>query len=159
MVFVPGAADLVDLAQHRGDFVGVALMALHVVQRPGQRPFGARPVVPDHVDNQGVLAQPHQLHRVDDAADLRVYVLKETGKDLLHPGVHAALVIGAVVPGRDGVRAGRQLFTGRDHAQLFLPLPGQPSLLVPAVPEAARVLVRPLLRHMMRGVGTRWIAP
>ena len=93
------------------------------------------------------------LERVDQPADVMVGVLHE-------PGVHFHLALehrlelrGHVVPGRNLLVARRQLGVGGDDAQLLLLREGDLALLVPAVGELALVLVDPLLRHVVRGVG------
>ena len=90
--------------------------------------------------------------RVDQPADVVVGVLEEPGVHLHLPRQHRLELVGHVVPGRDlGVPRG-QLGVGRDDAQLLLPGEGALALRVPAVVELARVLVGPLLRHVVRGV-------
>ena len=49
--------------------------------------------------------------------------------------------------------AWREHGIGRDDAEFLLPLEGDLALAVPAVREFALVLVDPLLRHVVRGVG------
>ena len=49
---------------------------------PSMRPFGARAVVADDVDDERVVELPHVLHGLDHAADLIVGVRRVAGEDL-----------------------------------------------------------------------------
>jgi len=92
------AADFFDALEHEGHIVKETELCLHVVERAGERPFGARAVVADDVNDQGVVAQSHLLDCVDKPADLRVHVLEEAGKHFLHARVEAFLVGGKRIP-------------------------------------------------------------
>ena len=85
-----------------------------------------------------------------------VGVLQEPGVDLHLALEHRLHLRGHLVPRRDLGVALRELGVGCDDAQLLLPRERLLAQLVPALGEAALVLVGPLLRHVVGCVdGTR----
>ena len=93
------------------------------------------------------------LHGVDQPADVEVGVLEEPGVDLHLPLQHRLQRVVHLVPGRDRRPAGRQLRVRGTTPSCLLPREGRLALGVPAIGELAGVLVRPLQRHVVRGVG------
>ena len=85
-----------------------------------------------------------------------VGVLEEAGVDLHLPGQDRLELVGHVVVGGDLGRPGGELGVGGDDPQVLLP--GEDGLArgVPAVVEAALVLVGPLRRDLVGGVGRPW---
>ena len=87
--------------------------------------------------------------RVEQTADVVVGVLEEARVDLHLTREHRLEVVGHVVPRGDLVRPFGQLRLGRDHAELLLLRERPLAQGVPAVVEAALVLVRPLRPHVV----------
>ena len=116
-------------------------------------PSAERAVVAEDVVDERVVQHAEVVDGVDHAADVVVGVLQEPGVDLHLALEHRLELRGHLVPGGDLGVALRQLGVRRDDAQLLLPREGLLAQLVPALGELALVLVGPLLRHMVRGVG------
>ena len=89
-------------------------------------------------------------------ADLGVGVVEEGGEGLLEAGGEAAVVLRQLVPRLDAGVARRQLGAGGEQAQLLLA--GEPLVAgdVPALVEAAAVLLEVLVRAPGAGA---WVAP
>ena len=119
---------------------------------PRERALGGGAVVADDRVDQRVVEDLQVSERVEEPADVMIGVLHEPGVDLHLPGEDRLEVVGHVVPGRDLVRACRQLGVGGDDAELLLPGERAVPQGVPAVIERALVLVRPLGRDMVRGM-------
>ena len=147
------AAELVHPAQHFLHLLGDRVEHRHLVEQPLHAALGARPVVALDVDHERVVELAHLLDRVQDAPDLVVAVRERGGVDLHHVGEDPLLVGVERVPGRQALRAGRQLRVRGDDAQLLLPLERLLAHLVPALVELALELRDPLLRRVMRRVG------
>jgi hypothetical protein len=156
-----GAAEHVEVLQVLLEAVGVAVEELVLVHRTVRGALTRRAVV-GAVEDQGVVELAGLLQIVDDAADLNVGVLRETGPHLGHPAEQPLLVVVQLTPrthvvggvgrvlrhrvqrGQLGARWQRSpLDHPREH-----PLPVR---LIPVV-ELALVLVDVLLRRMVRSV-------
>ena len=92
MILECGAADLVDVLEHRRYVVLESQHRPHDVESASQRSFGARTVVADDVYDERVFAEIHLLKCINDSAYLRIYMLQKARKDLLHPRVKSFLV-------------------------------------------------------------------
>ena len=152
VIFMLGAADLVDVRQHRRDVVGETLLRLHVVERAVKRALRTRPVVADDIDDEGIVALSEGFQSRDELADLRVDVLEESCEHLLHPGVKAFFIRGGGVPGGNFRGPRREFCIGRDDTELLLIFEGDLALLVPAIIEFSLIFVRPSLRDVMRSM-------
>ena len=75
-------------------------------------------VAPD-VEDQRVVAVAERVDLVDDAADLDVHVLGESGGHLHQAALERLLVLGDAVPGRHRLVARRELGIGGDPALLL----------------------------------------
>ena len=150
-----GPAEVVDPRGHElgGLEVAGAVEVNDLVERAVDCALGARAVVADDVVDERVVEDVQVLEGVDQPADVVVGVLQEPGVDLHLAGQHRLELVGHVVPGRDLGRAGGQLGVGGDHPELLLAGEDLLAQRVPAGVEAALVLVRPLLGHVVRGVG------
>ena len=150
----PGLHAAVALGELQLHLVGQRDPVLHrqLVERTGDRPLHAGAVVAPDPDDQGVVQLAELLDRVDHPADVVVGVLREPRVHLHLAGVERLQLLGHVVPCRERLVARRQLGVRGDHAQLLLPREGLLPQPVPPLVELALVLVRPGLRHVMRGV-------
>ena len=136
-VLVDGVGDLV-LRQELAD--GAALT------------LGARPVVAEDVEDQGVVTDAEPLQLIDHATELGIDVLDETAEDLHQAPLEGALRLRDAVPGDHGLGPRRELGIRRDPAQGLLPLEGALAQPIPAIVELPLVLVRPGLGDVMRPV-------
>ena len=125
----------------------------HLVERAGRRALHAGAVVAPDVDDERVVEVAHLLDRVQQATDVPVGVLLEAAVDLHLPYVELLLRVGERVPGREGVGTLGQLGVRRDDAELLLTRQRALAQRVPALVELALVFVRPLVGHVVRGVG------
>ena len=153
-----GRAELVQLADHelRRLDGGHTVEVGHLVEGAVHGALGRRTVVTDDVVDDRVVEDFEVLEGVDDAAHLDVGVLEEPGVHLHLPLEDGLELVGHVVPGGDRVVAGGQLGVRGDHAELFLLGEGELTLRVPAVGELAAVLLDPLGRDVVGGVGGAW---
>ena len=129
-----------------------AVLHRQLVERAGDRALHTGAVIPPDPDDQRVVQLAELVDRVDDPADVVVGVLGVPGVDLHLAGVVGLEFVRDVVPGGERLVPRRQLRVGGDHAEFLLPgedLLAQP---VPPLVELALVLVRPLGRHVVRGV-------
>ncbi len=125
----------------------------HLVERALERPLGRGAVVADDVVDERVVQDLEFLEGIDDPADVEVGVLEEAGVDLHLPLEHRSQLRVHLVPRRDLGVPRRELRVLRDDPELLLAGEGQLPLAVPAVGERALVLVGPLLRHVVGGMG------
>jgi hypothetical protein len=118
-----------------------------------ERSLGARTAVADDVVDQRLVEHPDVPERVHETSHVVVGVLEEAGVDLHLSGQDRFELRGRVVPRGDLLVPGRELAVGRHDAQLLLA--GQRLLAhrVPSPVEPTPVLVRPLLRNVVRGMG------
>ena len=114
--------------------------------------LGARAVVAEDVEHERVLGLGQSVQLVEDPADLNVDVLHEAGEDLHQPPLEGSLRFGDVVPALHGVGARRELGVVGDPAAFLLPGEDTLAIVVPAVVELPRVLVRPLTEDVVRAV-------
>ena len=129
-----------------------AVLHRELVERAGDRPLHAGPVVAPHPDDQGVVELAQLIDRVDDATDVVVRVLRVPGVHLHLAGVEGLQLVGHVVPGRERLVARGQLRVGRHDTELLLAGEGLFAQPVPSLVELALVLVGPVLRDVMGGV-------
>ena len=128
--------------------VGHVVEELVLVDRAVRPAFGARTVVRDDHD-QRVVELADRFEEVEQAPDLVIGVLEESGEDLHHAGVEPALVIGEFIPLLHvGVVPRQHRVLGHD-AQFLLPREHLFAVGVPAVVELALVLVGPFLGHLV----------
>jgi hypothetical protein len=132
---------------------GSAVEDEHLVEGPVDRALGGGAVVPDDVVDERVLEDAEILQRVDQPPDVVVGVLEESGVDLHLAREDRLQLVGHVVPGRDLLVPRGQLRIRWDDPKLFLPSENLLTQRVPALVEAALVLVRPLRWDVMRSVG------
>ena len=98
---------------------------------------------------------PRRLQEIEQAPDLVVGVLEESGEDLHHAGIEPALVVGELVPLLHIGVVPREHGVLGDDAQFLLPGEDLLAVGVPSVVELALVFVGPFLRDLMgRMVGT-----
>ena len=149
------APEIVDLAGEefrrldRGQTVEIQHLVVGAVE--GALRGGA--VVADDVEHQSVLEHAEALQAVDQSAHVVVGVLQKAGIDLHLAAQDRFEVLGHVLPRGDlGMPCG-ELAVRRNHAEFLLPVESLLTQLVPAVIEAALVLVGPLLGHVVRGMG------
>ena len=124
----------------------------HLVEKPLQAPFGARPVVAGDVDDERVVELTQLLDRLQHAADVVVGLLQEPGVHLHHAGKESLLLGGKGVPRLHAGGAGRELRVSRYDTQLLLPREYLLADFVPALVELPLVLLDPLLLRVVRGV-------
>ena len=153
-VGAPGAEPAVLLDQRELLLGGQGDPVLHrqLVEGAGQRPLHARAVVPEDVEDEGVVELAHFLDRVEQAADIPVGVLLEAGIDLHLARVEVPLAVRERVPGGKRVRSRRQDRIRRDHAQRLLPLERLLAEHIPPLVELAAILLAPLDRDLVRRV-------
>ena len=152
-VFRP--AEVVQRREVLLQFVGHVVEEFVLVDRAVRPALGARTVVRDDHD-QRVVQLAGRLEEIEQAPDLVVGVLEESGEYLHHAGVEPALVLGELVPLLHVGVVPRQHRVLGDDAQFLLPREDLLAVGVPAVVELALVLVGPFLWHLMRCViGTR----
>ena len=155
MVVGGGGAELVDPGRHGLGRLELRRAVQHqeLVEGAVDGSFGARAVVAEDVEDEGVIEDPEVLERVDEPADVMVGVLEEPGVDLHLSGEHRLQRVVHVGPSGDLVGTRRQLGIGGHDTQFLLP--GQRRLAegVPAVVESAAVPVGPVGGHVVGGVG------
>jgi hypothetical protein len=130
-----------------------AVEVRHLVEGAVHGAFRRGAVVADDVEDERVVEHAELLDRVDDAADVVVGVLQESGVHLHLAFEHGLQLRRHVVPGRYlGVSRGQVRVVGQ---QPEFALPGECllTLLIPSLCEAPTVLLRPFGRHVMRRVG------
>ena len=120
-----------------------------LVESAGGRALHAGAVVAPDVDHERVVELAQLLHRVEHPADVVVRVLLVPRVHLHLPGVELPLLVRQRVPGRHLVGPGRELGVLGDDAELLLALQRLLAVAVPALVEAARVLVGPVLGDVM----------
>ena len=147
-------AELVDARRHELGRLerGGAVEDEHLVEGSVDRALGGGAVVADDVVDERVLEDAEVLERVDQPADVVVGVLEEAGVDLHLAREHRLELVGHVVPGWDLLVPRRQLRLRRHDPKLLLPFEDLLAKCIPALVEAALVLVRPLRRNVVRGV-------
>jgi len=96
-----GLADLVDAADDRGQAGIEPDQTSNLAERPLQATFGARAVVSDDVEDQGVVQLSGLIEAVDHAADLVVGKGEVAGVVFHQPGVHTFRVGPADRPRRE----------------------------------------------------------
>ena len=140
--------------QHEIDVrtLGLVVEVGHFVVEPVHQAFGAGAVVAGDVEDQRVVELAHVLDRLDDPARLVVGHVEVGGEDLGLTGEELLLIGREVLPVLDVSRFVRQLCVGWDDAELFLLLKDPFADHVPALVEAAFLLVDVGLRHVVRGV-------
>ena len=79
------AAPLVNVAELRRDVAHDAVQGQHLVERALRSAFGARAVVADDVDDEGVVHLAHVFDGLNQPAHLIVGVLGKAGEDLHLP--------------------------------------------------------------------------
>ena len=94
-------ADLVDAREGRLERRLDTGQRGDVVDRPVNGPFGARAVVAEDVDEEGVLQLAERRERLDEPADFVVGVLQEVGEVFSLPPEEQLLVAREAVPGGD----------------------------------------------------------
>ncbi len=109
-------------------------------------------VVAEQVEDQGVVEHLEVVQGVDQPADLHVGVLGEACVGLHEPRGDALLGLVELVPVGDARGPGCQLGRAGDESQLLLPGQRALALHVPAVVEAAGVLLPPLRCDVERRV-------
>ncbi len=128
----------------------------HLVERSVDRALSGGAVVAHDVVDERVLEDAEIVERVDQPPDVVVGVLEETGVDLHLAREHRLELVGHVLPGRDLLVSRSQLRIRGDDPEFLLPLEDFLAKGVPALVEAALVLVRPLRRDLVRRMrGTR----
>ncbi len=152
VMLVLGAADLVDVRQHRRHIVWKTLLCFHVVQGAGQRTLGTGAIVAHDVDDERVVAQAHGVEGFHDPPHLGIDVLEEAREHFLRPGVQPSLVSRTGIPGGDRIGAWGELGTIGYDPKLLLALEGQFTLAVPTMVERPLVAVGPFGGDVMRGV-------
>ena len=150
----PGLDAAVTLGQLELHLIGQRDAVLHrqLVERAGDRALHAGAVITPDPDDQRVVQLAELVDRVDDPADVVIGVLRIPGVDLHLAGVVGLELVRDLIPGREGRIPRRQLRVGGDHAQFLLPGEDLLAQTVPALVELALVLIRPLGRHVVRGV-------
>ena len=150
-----GGAELVHLARHELRRLERChpVEVRHLVERAVQGALGRRPVVADDVVDERVAEHPEVLDRIDQPADMVVDVLEEAGVHLHLPLEHRLELLRHVVPCGDLRVTRSELGVRRDDPQLLLPGERLLAQGIPSVGELPLVLVGPLLRDVMRGVG------
>jgi hypothetical protein len=123
----------------------------HLVERAGECALHACAVVAPDPDHERVVELAQRLYRFEDSTHVPVRVFRVAGVRLHLPRVQLLLGLGQRVPLRERV-VRRQLRFRWHDAELLLARQRLLALDVPTVVETALVLVRPLTRHMMRGV-------
>ena len=121
-----------------------------LVESARRRALHAGAVVAPDVDHERVVELAQLLQRVEQPADVVVRVLLVARVHLHLPGVELPLLVRQRVPGRHRVGPGRELRVLGDDAELLLALQRLLAVAVPALVEAARVLVGPVLGDVMR---------
>ena len=148
-------AEVVDLGQQElgGLDARHAVERGHLVEAAVERALGRGAVVADDVVDQRVVEDAEVVDRVDDPADLVVGLLEEAGVDLHLSGQHRLEVVRHVVPA--GISSCRLVSSASfgTTPSFFCWLERLLPQRIPAVVELALVLVRPLLGHVVRGVG------
>ena len=124
-----------------------------LVERAVRGALGTGPVVPDQVEDQGVLQDLELLQGGDQPAGVMVGVGEEPGEDLHLAGQHRLEVVVDVVPGRDLLRPVGQLGIGGDDAPLLLAGERLGPQHVPTGVEPAPVALDPLRGDVVGGVG------
>ena len=123
-----------------------------LVEQPVHQAFGAGAVVAGDVEDQRVVELTHVLDRLDDPARLVVGHVEVGGEDLGLAGEELLLLGREILPILDVGGLLRQLGVRRDDAELLLLLEDPLADHVPALVEAALLLVDVGLRHVVRGV-------
>ncbi len=148
------ATELIQLGQHEfRRFDGShAVEVGHLVESALQCTLCRGTIVADNQVDERVV--DHRFERIEQPTNMIVGVLQEC-RVHLHLALQYGLEFGVhVIPGRDLVVTRGEYGIGRNNAQLFLFLESDLALLVPAMGELALVLVDPLLRHVVRRVGS-----
>ena len=146
----PGAAPVVVVLEHLLDRLRDAVEVRHLVEHAEHAALGARPVVPDDVEDQRVVELARVADGGEQPADLVVGVLAESRIDLHLAGEELLLVGAQLVPVLDVAGLGGELRALGHDSHLDLPRERRLAHLVPAGVEAALVLVDPLLGHVVR---------
>ncbi len=165
MVVGVRASQLVHQPHVLGQIVGVTVEELVLVDGAIRRAF-TRGAVVRGIEDDGVVELPRLLQVINDAADLRVGVFRESGEDLGHVREQLLLVCVQGIPradmvGRVGLRLRqrvdrRELRVLRQHAFLDHARQHPGAVGIIAVVELALVFVDVFLRGVVRGVvGTR----
>ncbi len=123
------------------------------IEGPTRAALGAGAVVADNVIDQCVVEDLKVCEGVDQPPDVIVSMFQEAGVHFHFACQHRYQLGGHLFPGRDLRVTRRQLRFGRDHAQLLLAGEGLFTQFVPALIEFAFVLIGPLCRHVVRGMG------
>ena len=146
-------ADLVDPGVHVGDVVGDPVTDEVLADGALGATLAGGAVVPEQVDQEGVVEDAELCEGVDQPADLHVGVLGEPGVGLHEPDGHALGVLVELVPVRHSVRPGRQLGVGADDAEPLLAFEDLLAHGVPAGVEPTLVPLDPLGRDVQRRMG------
>ncbi len=145
------AADLLQRSELLFDGIRDAVLRQQFADR-AVLTFGAGAIVPEDVDDDGVVADAEAVEFVDDLAGLDVDMFDEAGKDFHQSPLKRPLRLGNTVPARHVRRARREPGVGRNPAELLLAREHALAIGVPTVVELAFVLVGPLLEDLVRSV-------
>ena len=142
------AADLVDDLEAVLEWLRSVVEELRLVRGSGRAALGTRPVVRDHHHDR-VVQLALFAQEVEQPAEMVVGVAEEAREHLHHPAEQPARLGWLRRPVRYvGVVPG-QLRVGGHDAEFLLPGEDLLPIGVPALVESTRVLVGPLLRHMV----------
>ena len=147
------AAQGVQSGEHFGGGFRETVHLGHRVRGARQVALEARAVVAGDVDHEGVVEFTQVLESVDHPADLVVRLSVESGEDLHEPSIHAALVRGERVPGRQARGPRRQVSVLGHNPQLLLAEKDLLAVPVPAHVKGSSELVDPGPGSLQRGVG------
>jgi hypothetical protein len=144
------------VAQHVLDLLLNAVEVGVLIEHAIHAALRARAVVAGDVENECVLQLTHVLRSLDDASDVVVGVVDESGERLDLAGEKPLLISGQCGPILDGLGFGSEPGALGNDAQGDLPGERLLTDLVPALIELALPLGDPVLRHVVRGVGGTW---
>src|SRR5437660_1665520 len=126
-----------------------AVQGCHFVERPILRPFHARAVVTEDVNNESVVGEAHLRNGLDNAAHSVIGVFLVTGINFHLTRIHFLYFRRDARP-RGERRITRSKFgVGWNNTELLLSCEGFFAQFVPALIELALVFVAPFLRHLM----------